>query len=395
MKKKSKALAVLLFLMFAAILFFSVLHISTKREETPISLPAPDDHEAENTSVSRQPPLDVNHGDVKIDRLLAFIKDNMMDQYGVFTNYQQTKEDQEVATGHEILSESAGFMMAFAVSAQMEELFQSEVSKMQRTFDNGSFFSYRYSPLKGKLFPVNAAVDDLRIIRVMDHAADVFEDSSWRNLSQTYAKRFSQTNLIDDHLIDFYDGSSKQKSQHITLCYIDLAALKLLPLNEKSLKQLLTTQEKILTEGYLSDEFPLYQTRYNYETKGYEDSQQINIVESLISLLHLVRQEKQQPESIAFLKSQTAKGKLYNRYSQDGQVVDDNQSTAAYALTAIIAARLGDVDFYQTAIKQMEKFQVTDSSSLFYGAFGNAASQEFYSFDNLLALLAYQANPTA
>lgn len=394
MKKTSKALALLLLLMFAAVLFFSVLHVSNKNEETPVSLPVPDDYETEKTSPSQQPPLEVNQGNPKIERLLDFIKNEMTNQYGVFTNYQGTKEDREMATGHEVLSESAGFMMAFAVSAQMEDLFKTEVSKMQRTFDTGKLFSYRYSPLKEKIYPVNATVDDLRIIRVLDHAADVFEDPSWRNLSQTYAKRFSQTNLIDDHLIDFYDGDLGIKSQQITLCYIDLTALSLLPLSEKSLNKLLKTQETILTEGYLSDEFPLYQTRYNYDTKQYQDSQQINIVESLISVLHLVRQDKQRPESIAYLKSQTAKGMLYNGYGPKGQILDDNQSTASYALSAIIAARLGDLDFYETAIKHMEKFQVLDQQSPFYGAFGNAGTQEFYSFDNLLALLAYQANPT-
>lgn len=395
MKKNAKALIILLLLIFTTILFFSILHISNKNEETPDSLPAPDDYRAENTTPSQQPPLEVDQENPKIEHLLDFINNEMSDQYGIFTNYQKTKEDQNMATGHEVLSESAGFMMAFAVSAQMEDLFKTEVSKMQRTFDTGKLFSYRYSPLKKKSYPVNATVDDLRIIRVLDHASDVFEDPSWRNLSQTYAKRFSQTNLIGDHLIDFYDGDLGIKSQQITLCYIDLTALALLPLNKKSLDKLLKTQETILTEGYLSDEFPLYQTRYNYDIQQYQDSQQINIVESLISLLHLVRQDKQRPESIAYLKNQTAKGKLYNVYNPKGQVVDENQSTAAYALSAIIAARLGDVDFYETSIKHMEKFQVVDQQSPFYGAFGDASTHEFYSFDNLLALLAYQANPTA
>lgn len=395
MKKMTKAIAVLLLLVLVTFLFFSVIRNSNKKDETPISLPAPDEHGEDKTTSSQQPPLEVNHSDLKIDRLLRFIKENMTDQHGIFTNYQPSKEDQEMATGHEVLSESAGFMMAFAVSAQMKELFQTEVSKMQRTFDNGKLFSYRYSPLKEKLFPVNATVDDLRIIRVLDHAADVFDDTSWRNLSQTYAKRFSQTNLIDTHLIDFYDSDLEQKNQQITLCYIDLAALKLLPIGDNAREKLVKTQEKILIEGYLSDDFPLYQTRYNYESKSYQDSEKVNVVESLISLLHVVRQDKQHAESIDFLKNQTAKGKLHNGYSKNGDVVDDNQSTAAYALVAIIAARIGDVTFYDSAIKQMEKFQVADTHSPFYGAFGNAATQEFYSFDNLLALLAYQANPSA
>lgn len=394
MKKSVKAVLISILVLVIGLIAYLALNTDPSKEETPISLPTPDEQTPSTENSSRQPPLAVNPSNQKIESLLHFIQTDLTDQHGVFTNYQPSKEDQDVATGHEVLSESAGFMMAYAASAQMKELFQQELIKMQQTFDNDQLFGYRYSPLKNKLYPVNAAVDDLRIIRILDHAAKVFDEPSWQALSQDYAKRFSQTNLNDDQLIDFYDSQLGLKNQQITLCYIDLSALALLPLNDKKQEQLLQTQATILANGYLSDDFPLYETRYNYETKAYEGDT-INIVESLMTILHLVRQEKAQPASLEYLKRQTPKGQLYNRFTREGKSLDHNQSTATYALVAIIAARIGDVDFYRDAIQQMETFRVTDNGSAFYGAFGDPNSQTFYSFDNLLALLAYQANPTA
>lgn len=40
-------------------------------------------------------------------------------------------------------------------------------------------------------------------------------------------------------------------------------------------------------------------------------------------------------------------------------------------------------------IMQMEKYQVQDRTSKLYGGFKDSAAQQAYSFDNLMALLAY------
>ena len=44
---------------------------------------------------------------------------------------------------------------------------------------------------------------------------------------------------------------------------------------------------------------------------------------------------------------------------------------------------------YNLSISKMTALQVTDPSSPIYGAFGNPITCEAFSFDNLMALLAY------
>ena len=56
----------------------------------------------------------------------------------------------------------------------------------------------------------------------------------------------------------------------------------------------------------------------------------------------------------------------------------------------MIASEIGDKEFYEESITQMSKWQVLNSESEIYGAFGNESNLEVYSFDNLMALLAYR-----
>lgn len=55
----------------------------------------------------------------------------------------------------------------------------------------------------------------------------------------------------------------------------------------------------------------------------------------------------------------------------------------------MIGAVLEDGDLYQSSIERMNEFRVTDPVSPLYGGFGDPASGQAYSFDNLMALLAY------
>lgn len=60
--------------------------------------------------------------------------------------------------------------MLAAVRSGEKERFAEEWALAKQTFDMKGGFSYRYSPKQQKLYPVNAAVDDLRIIRALYEA---------------------------------------------------------------------------------------------------------------------------------------------------------------------------------------------------------------------------------
>lgn len=173
----------------------------------------------------------------------------------------------------------------------------------------------------------------------------------------------------------------------ITLCYIDLKTISLLPGNQT---KLLENQTTILQNGYLGDTFPFYKTRFNYSKNDYQDSAEINVIESLLAILHLSEVGLQKQASIDYLKEQVNDGTLSNRYDSKGKPIDLNQSPAAYGIAAMIASEAGDEEFYLTAMNKMETYQIMDEASPLYGGYGDTETNQVYSFNNLIALLAYQ-----
>lgn len=321
-------------------------------------------------------------------QLHQFIIQRLSGNDGVFTNYRDTDQSADVATGHEILSESAGlFMRYYALTGQRND-FDAEWTRAKRNFNLGTGFSYRYSPMHQKRYPINAAVDDLRMIRSLHEAALMFKDTRYKEEADTYGSRFYKHNVKNGKLYDFYDETYKVTNAFITLCYIDLKSLQLLPVSVNQKQELASNMLEIQRNGYLSDKFPFYETRYQYDTGSYS-SGNINTVESLLTILSLSEVRQQNPASIRYLKEQVQAGKLYGQYTKNGAAANDIQSTAIYAIAAMIGSELGDKTLYEDSIRRMNQFQVQDAGSPLYGGFGDVASQQAYSFDNLMALLAY------
>ncbi|MGX7418131.1 hypothetical protein ACWOFR_04930 [Carnobacterium gallinarum] len=324
------------------------------------------------------------------EALLNFIQKQMTSEFGIYTNFLDTDENQDVATGHEVLSESAGLLLRYSALAKDKKLFDQTWSKALKVFNDQDQFSYRFSPKKKKLYPVNAVVDDLRLVRGLFEGNQAFGVKEYSDLGKTYGSRLLTTNIQGDEMVDFHDSQTDQRNQFVTLCYIDLRTLKLLSLPDNEKQTLLTEQERILTGGYLGDTFPLYQTRYDYQKKTYFDSEEINVVESLLTILRLAEVNQAKTESLNFVKQQVANGKLANRYSPTGKVTDTNQSAAAYGIAAMIASEVGDQEFYDLAMDHMEASQINDSASPLNGGYGDVSTQAAFSFNNLIALLTYQ-----
>ncbi|OMD38562.1 MULTISPECIES: glycosyl hydrolase family 8 [Paenibacillus] len=340
--------------------------------------PAPADSDNDTTVTQTQ----------EVANLEQFITSKLTGEYGVYTNIIETDQSAEVASGHEVLSESASLQMLAAVRSGQQERFAEQWQLAKQTFDMNSGFSYRYSPKQQKLYPLNAAVDDLRIIRALYEAGEKFSDTQYTAEADKYGERFYDYNVKNEKLYDFYDMEYSSTNTFVTLCYINLGTLRKLSIPSQFSKKLTNDMNVILENGYLSDEFPFYETRFNYETGKYS-SENINTVESLLSILALTEVEQEKSTSIDFIKQQVEAGTLYGQYSREGKPLNDIRSTAIYAITAMIGAEIGDESLYHKSIERMNEFRVTDVGSPLYGGFGDVASGQAYSFDNLMALLAY------
>ncbi|AIQ55349.1 hypothetical protein R70331_30310 [Paenibacillus sp. FSL R7-0331] len=321
-------------------------------------------------------------------QLNTFITDKLTGPYGVYTNLIDTDQTAEVSTGHEVLSESASLMMLSAVRNGEAEQFSRQWELGKQVFGMEGGFSYRYSPKLDKRYTVNAAVDDLRMIEALYEAGERFAESKYKDEEAYYSRQFYNNNVKDNYMFDIYDNYYQNNNEFITLCYIKLSVLRNLSIDSESKGILMHNMSEILEGGYLSDDFPFYETRFNYTTGTYS-SENINTVEALLSILNLTETGRQNPESLRYIREQVEAGTLYGQYTREGQPANDIRSTAIYALTAMIGAAAGDAPLYAAGIERMNEFRITDPASPLYGGFGDTGTGQAYSFDNLMALLAY------
>lgn len=317
--------------------------------------------------------------------LLTYLKDEQVGQYGIYTNRLDSEQADQVATGHEVLSESAGLMMAFFAKKKDQIAFQQEWELARQVFDQETGFSYRYSPKLVKRYSVNAAVDDLRIVKALYEGAKVFEDSSYMKQANKYASRFIAHNIVNAKLYDFHDEQYKMVNSYVTLCYIDLETLLKFPLTDKESRKLQANMTAVIEGGYLSDQFPFYETRFHYDKNNYS-SEDINMVEGMLTVLSLAEVGKHKQASIHYIKEHVKAGTLYGKYTKSGERITDVRSTALFALAAMIGKTVKDEELYRDSLAWMLKFQILDTASPLYGGFGDPVSGQAYSFDNLMAL---------
>lgn len=321
--------------------------------------------------------------------LERFVTTKLSGGDGVYTNLIDTAQNGESASGHEILSESGGLLMRYYALSGDSKAFDEAWNRTRKLFDRKTEFSYRYSPALDKLYPMNAAVDDLRIIRALYEAGQAFHNDNYVREANQYAARFAKYNVREGHLYDIYDESYGTNNGFVTLCYIDLQALGLIAAREPDGQTLLDSMRKVAADGYLGDRFPFYATRYDYAAGTYSTEGGVRTVESLLTILSLSEAGLAKPASISYLKSKVSSGQLYGLYSAAGEPLNDVRSTAIYAIAAMIGSAEGDNKLRDAALQRMEEFRVTDASSPLYGGFGDPAAGQAYSFDNLTALLAY------
>lgn len=318
-----------------------------------------------------------------------FILNKMVDNGGVHTNYMEMPHDENFATGYDVLSESQGLLMRYASIIKDKEIFKSSFNFTLRNLNTKNLFAYRYDFDNQNKYLVNAAVDDLRIIRALLEGANTFSKAKYKELAEEFAYRFYNTNVKNNFLYDFYDENVGTTNDFITLCYIDLDTISKLPSDDWT--NVYYNMCEILKAGYISDEFPMFMTSYNYNTKTYQAEKGINMVESLLSVLNLSSAGLCSNTTINYIKQKVKEGVLYGNYNKDGQNNNEIQSTAIYAICAMIGKSENDSELYNDSIMRMEQFRVDDKNSSIYGAFGNAETFEVYSFDNLMALIAYRS----
>lgn len=289
----------------------------------------------------------------------------------------------------EVLSESQGLGLLYAVSIQDKALFDQILGYIKAFLWKEGLSAWKMED--GKAGGVNALIDDLRIYRALVQADDLW--GGYASDVQLCEAALTKWAVHDEQYVDFYEFQSRAYASRFTLCYGDLQAMKMLaertgnPQIDKACENVM----ELLERGQISNEFPLYYSWYNYNKEQYEKDD-LNTAEAMMTLLHLARQGKLKNNTIQWLKSQMAGEGLKMRYTVEGEVVRgyNYESTAVYAILVMIADEIGDHSLRAQAVKRMEKMHLTDMTLEYNGAYGMEDGSGITSFDQLMPMLAYR-----
>lgn len=329
-------------------------------------------------TASAHPQAEVTYG---------FIQRAMTDSDGgIYTLYSP---DEPNTSG--ILSESQGLMMQYAVLAGNRSAFNTAWGYIQGHMLRRGLVRWRVQAQQST--SVNAVLDDLRIVGALLGGAAKWGDASMRRRAKTISDALLRDCAPNGQLTDFYDWQTQTASNQLTLCYIDLPTLTQLARENDQWQQLAQQSTSLLKNGYMGDDFPFYHTHYRYDVQGYVSQTPMNMIEALYSALHAQRAGIAQPQTIQWLLQRMEDGQeLFAFYDPIGpRPTTDMRSTAVYALASIILRESGHAKQADVAIERMQTLRIQDAEHPLYGAFGDVQGQSIHSFDNLMALLAYQA----
>ncbi|QZY56115.1 glycosyl hydrolase family 8 [Crassaminicella profunda] len=324
---------------------------------------------------------------------LDFIKNKLSSESGgIYTNYLDTKKLGVSARGHEILSESEGLMMLYFVKKRDKKYFDVHLDFVEKKMmEKQGWIKWRIREENENISNSSASLDDIRIARCLAYAHNLWKDERYYKILKKISRGLLKYNLHKEVLTNYYDFENHDTSVEVDLSYIDLYTMHLLSEDHKKWKMVYKNGLSIIEAGYISDRLPLYKKSFNIPLEAYSNDENINMIDSLLVVLHLSEINRVKKQTIKWIREQVFVKKIiftgYNRKTL--RPISKDESTAVYAIVARIAKNIGDEDLYNEAIKKMLKLQIQDQKSSLYGAFGNIENNEVFSFDNLQALLAF------
>ncbi|GEO67893.1 hypothetical protein FD37_GL001547 [Levilactobacillus spicheri DSM 15429] len=318
-------------------------------------------------------------------QVATFVQSKLSSQQGIYTNYLDTATRKTgTATGHELLSESAGMWLLYLAQQRRFKAFRTFYQATVTTFGDHGQFSYRYDPRSKKRFAVNATLDDLRIIRALNVYDALSGTHRYRQTAADHFAALKEGVLKKGRVYDYYDPATKTAAKTSSLAYLDFKTLRFYERGTKAGRAAYREQLKVVNGGYLGDVFPLYAASFNWQTLAYA-TKNLNTSEALETLLHLAEIGQLRAASKGWLRQQVRHHQLYNGYTTAGSASDLGQSAANYALAAMIFATIGDRANYHRAMAWVWQDQVTQASPL-KGGLGDAKTRQSYSYTNLTAL---------
>ncbi len=309
--------------------------------------------------------------------------------FSIYTNYLDKESNRDtIATGKDILSESQGLILLYLLNRNQQVDFDSSLQwTMKNLILSNGIISWKMSK-SGKKESTNALIDDLRLLRALILANEKWRDEAYLQSARKLSKTLLTYNTLESSLIDFYDERFQNKSNMITLSYIDLYTMKKMMPMDAEWKQVYDSSYEIINNGKIQGT-GLYEYQYFQDQKSYSSKNENCLIQSVYTLLHLAEVGEYDREGLKWLWNEYEKhGKIYVSYSSETyEPVTDVESTALYALAARLFFLANEPQKSEKLLKESQRFQVLNEASDIYGSFGDEQDNTVYSFDNLQYLL--------
>lgn len=325
------------------------------------------------------------------DDLMEFLQKNFYGGGGeLYTKISPEGADTDT------LAESTGLLMRYSVLTGDRNLFDREFSFLrERLLVKGRFVRWKTGKRE---VACNSAVDDFRIIGALIDASGRWGDSGPKETAGLIQEGMLSCQTYDDNICEFYDWGQKTAKKSIPLCYIDLQTMRDLYKYDRQWREAARKGLKILKNGRIGNS-PFFYKYYDYKTGQYRMDDEhaggrgVCAIYSVISAMNLAKVQEDTRFFTRWLKNEMAnRKKLFGWYDPETlEPSQDFESTAVYALAAIYSYSVGEKELGGQLLNKMLEFRVDNAHSQYHGGFGDGSRCEFYSFDNLTALLALEA----
>lgn len=287
---------------------------------------------------------------------------------------------------HEFLSESLGLYLLFLVNQKRKDEFDNQIDIFKRNFlDESDLVSWRLEQTGDAIIasPVNAWIDDARIIHALSKAAEVFNEPSYAKLAEKISTSLATKGVKNGLPVDYVDLTTNETGDVLTLSYLDEAALRYMP----SSNHLYLNSKHLLEEAPLQG--PFFAKSYSISDQKYHFDDEINMIDQLYVAIRYEQFNLETDVFYNFFKEQFNQGLVYGRYDLDSKEPAVNyESQAVYALAIFYLLERDEREFAETIMEHLKTFMISDSSSEYYGGYIDVSNKETHSFDNLLPLLA-------
>jgi len=323
--------------------------------------------------------------------LLRFVLQHLWDPSGgIYTNLRDDLELQpDMAGNHQMLSESTGLMMAYALRTDRRALFDTQVSFLTEhlmTDDGQIRWVYEkqgpYSDVH-----VNASIDDLKIIGALLDAADRWQIERYERLANRLAGVLLTQGVKDGYLADYYDWRYGDRADTITSSYLELQVLGKLASRDPSWQPIYERADALLKSAHLSN--GLFYKTFVISDQSWIEPKEFNMIDVLYAALNLMDGGGDVSNTVDMIEGLWQKdGKLFASYDTQLQIVDESISPAVYALACRLLANADRMTIAEDIREALKLMSVQDEGSPYYGGFVEPNTLEAYSFDHLQALLA-------